>query len=41
MRAYDHAMAFKQALKDGAKKMIGIDFYNKIRNFLIPLTGDE
>lgn len=34
-------MAFKQALKDGAKKMIGIDFYNKIRNFLIPLTGDE
>lgn len=34
-------MAFKQALKDGAKKMFGIEFYNKIRNFLIPLTGDE
>ncbi len=34
-------MAFKQALKDGAKKMIGIKFYNKIRNVLIPLTGDE
>lgn len=34
-------MAFKQALKDGAKKMFGIKFYNKIRNVLIPLTGDE
>ena len=34
-------MAFMQCLRDGAKRIAGIDLYNKIRNTLIPLTGDQ